>query len=289
MMSTIHNRNRGIGNRMRRMFFTIVICLVVAWVVWLGLILLFQETFVFPRFIANRDVPASAPADVEILRIALDDGGFVESWLLPPIGTTPAPLLVIAHGNAERIDSWIDFARRQQQRGYAVLLPEYRGYGLSGGSPTQQDLVDDTIRFVDQVHARNDVDADRTGYLGMSIGTAVLAQVALERAPRGIVMLVPPARIDSFLWRFAAPSFLMRHPFRTDLAVQQLDLPILICSNTRDHIIPHDHGRRLDELAIDSTYMEFDGDHNVLHSDAEVLRRRRAMDGFLDGLLEPGR
>lgn len=288
-MMSPNPRSSGVGNRVRRMFITIIICLVVAWTIWIGLILLFQETFVFPRFIANRDVPASAPADVEVLRITLDDGGSVESWFLPPTGSTPAPLLVVAHGNAERIDSWIDYARRQQQRGYAVLLPEYRGYGLSDGSPTQKNLVDDTIGFIDRVHAREDVDADRMGYLGMSIGTAVLAQVALERAPGGIVMLVPPARIDSFLWRFAAPSFLMRHPFRTDLAVQQLDLPILICSNTQDHIIPHDHGRRLDELAIDSTYMEFVGDHNILHSDAEVLRRRRAMDGFLDGLLEPVR
>jgi len=273
-------------NRIRRMFVTIISTIAVAWLAWLALILVFQETFIFPRFIANRDVPQQVPDDVESLLRPLDGGGHVEAWLLTPDTDAPAPLLVISHGNAERIDTWIDFARRQRERGYAVLLPEYRGYGRSDGSPTQDSLVSDTAAFIEMASAKDGVDGQRTGYLGMSIGTAVLAQVALERPPLGIVMLVPPARIDSFLWRFAAPSFLMRHPFRTDLAVQQLDVPILICSNAQDHIIPLDHGRRLQELAIDGEYMEFEGDHNVLFSPDEVQRRQEAIDRFLDSRLQ---
>jgi len=287
MKTTDTSRMVQRSNRIRRMFVMIIPAVVVAWLIWLGLIWAFQETFIFPRFIANRDVAEQVPDDVEAMLLPLDDGGHVESWLLTPDTGSPAPLLVIAHGNAERVDSWIDFARRQRNRGYAVLLAEYRGYGRSDGSPTQKSLVSDTKRFIEMASAKDGVDGQRTGYLGMSIGTAVLAQVALEQPPLGIVMLVPPARIDSFLWRFGAPSFMMRHPFRTDLAVQQLDVPILICSNAQDHIIPLDHGRRLQELALDGEYLEFEGDHNVLFTPDEAKRRQEAIDQFFDSLLRP--
>ena len=280
------NASTVTGRRIPRMILNIILILFVTWLLWLVLILLFQETFIFPRFIANRDTPIAAPDAVEVLRRPLGGEEHVEAWYLPPLNTTePAPLLVIAHGNGENIDDWFDFAYRQSQRGYAVLLPEYRGYGRSGGSPGQDVLVEDAGGFLASVLDRPEVDADRVGFIGMSIGTGVLSQLALEHEPDAIVMIVPPARIDTFLWRFGAPPLLMRHPFRTDLAVQQMDVPILICSNLQDHIIPKGDGRTLHELAPNSTYLEFRGDHNVLADEAETRRRREAIDSFLDSHL----
>lgn len=277
----------GLHRRIRRMVLNIIILLFVAWFLWLVLILIFQESFIFPRFIANRDVPASIPEAVEPLHRDIGDGNMVEAWYLPAIDVDgPAPLLVLAHGNGELIDDWFDFAYRQTRRGYAVLLTEYRGYGRSDGSPTETGLVEDAGWFLKLIVDRPEVDETRIGFLGMSIGSGVLSQLALEQTPQAIVMLVPPARIDTYLWRFGAPPMLMRHPFRTDLAVQQMDVPILICSNLQDHIIGRGDGRHLHDLAPNSTYIEFQGDHNVLADEAETKRRRDAIDAFFDEHLQ---
>lgn len=274
-------------SRIRRMLFSITLITIVAWLVWLLLVSMLQERFIFPRFIANRDVPAEIPPDVETLHRDLGGGERVEAWLLLPAGSDPAPLLVIAHGNAELIDDWYGFARSHAERGYAVLMAEYRDYGRSGGSPTQEALVEDAAYFLEQAKADHRIDGDRVGFVGMSIGTSVLAQLAVQDRPKAMVMIVPPARLDTFFWQFAAPPFLMRHPFRTDLAIQELDLPVLILSNSRDGIIPQGDGPLLHELAPDSTYMEFDGTHNVLGSEAEYRRRNDAIESFLDERLQP--
>ena len=219
----------------------------------------------------------------------LGNGDRVEAWLVLPPGSRGEldPLLVVAHGNAELIDDWYAFARAQAERGYAVLLPEYRDYGRSEGSPTQEALVEDAAYFLEQAKADHGIDGERVGFVGMSIGTSVLAQLAVQVEPEVMIMIVPPARLDTFFWQFAAPPFLMRHPFRTDLVIQELDLPVLILSNSRDGIIPPGDGRLLHELAPDSTYMEFDGTHNILRDEAEYQRRQDAIDSFLDDRLQP--
>jgi fermentation-respiration switch protein FrsA (DUF1100 family) len=62
--------------------------------------------------------------------------------------------------------------------------------------------------------------------------------------------------------KYGAPSFLAKHPFRTDRVLEKLDVPVLIFHGTRDSIIPVSHGRNLSEIALSRTYVEYDCGHN---------------------------
>src|SRR5690606_21170415 len=95
-----------------------------------------QDSMVFPRAIANAAPMAVPPAGVEVITVEAEPGVRVEGWLLPGRGRSqdaPGPAVVFFHGNAERIDNCLDHAREYRERGFTVLLPEYRGYGNSGG------------------------------------------------------------------------------------------------------------------------------------------------------------
>jgi len=275
-------RNRNLPGSI--LFISVIACLS-----WWVLVSYFQERFIFPRFLVNADVATSAPDDVEVLLVGKDVN--VEAFLLQAAGSSesrPSPMIVILHGNAELIDDRLDMARRFSDLGYAVLLPEYRGYGRSGGSPGQDVIRKDVLEAIDRATARVDIDGDRVGYYGISIGTAVAADVALRRRPACMVFVVPPASISGFAWSFGAPPFLIRHPFRTDEALPQLTEPLLICSNAQDEVVPPEQARMLHGLAGNSTLLEFEGRHNFLFDESEEDRRRNAIEDFYsEHLLAP--
>ncbi|MDG2291661.1 MAG: alpha/beta hydrolase [Phycisphaerales bacterium] len=269
----------------RRMVNSLLIIIPVVILVWWLLTSMLQERFIFPRFIANRDVPSKVSDDIEVLMVGPQSS--VECLLLLPRAgdmnsDLPAPLVVMCHGNAELADHWIDEARHQAARGYAVLIPEYRGYGRSGGDPGQEAIRTDVLQGIELATARPDIDGDRVGYMGRSIGTAVAADVALVREPNCLVFIVPPASISGFAWGFGLPPMLIRHPYRTDEALQRIDVPLLICSNSQDEVVPPSQSHHLHELASNSTLIEFEGRHNFLFEESERQRQKKAIDDFLD-------
>lgn len=278
------NQNTPDPPRRRSMLASILMILIVATLGWWLLTSMLQERFIFPRFIANNDVPTKTPDDVEVIMVGPDQG--VEALFLPAsTGDDPAPLLVLLHGNAELADHWIDFGRSQSARGYAVLIPEYPGYGRSAGEPGQDRIRECVLESIERVTDRPEVDGDHVGFLGRSIGTAVAADVALRRTPDCMVFIVPPASISGFAWGYGVPPLLIRHPFRTDLALPQLDVPLLICSHSQDEVVPPAQSAMLHDVAMDSTLLEFEGRHNFLFEDSDRIRRRRAIEDHLDANL----
>ncbi|MEE2907047.1 MAG: alpha/beta fold hydrolase, partial [Planctomycetota bacterium] len=238
----------------------------------------------FPRGTVGPDrLFKHVPEGVESLWLDTGDGYRVEAWLIPGQGASaeaPGPAVVFAHGNAEVIDDCLDF-QWLAELGTSVLLVEYRGYGRGSGSPSQRAIVDDTTRFVERLQARPEIDPDRIAYLGRSIGSSVLAQVALQQKPQAMVMLVPPARLDTMAWRFGVPPLMVRSPFRSDLAVKDLDVPILILARDRDQIIPSSHAGTIHEAAPRSELIMLRGTHNWLDDDDEMRRERESIRSFL--------
>ena len=260
---------------------SIVSILLVTTLGWWLLTSMLQERIIFPNSFANRDVPVRAPDDFEVIRVGPDQT--VEALLIvPETGTEPAPLIVVMHGNAELADDWTGFARRQASRGYAVLIPEYRGYGRSKGTPGQDRIRSDVLEAIHIAATRDVIDGGRIAYMGRSIGSAIAADVALRRTPDCMVFIVPPVSVSGFAWNYGIPPLLVRHPFRTDLALPQLDVPLLICSHDQDEVIPAIQSEELHRLAPDSTLMRFEGRHNFLFDESERVRRQEAIEDHLE-------
>jgi pimeloyl-ACP methyl ester carboxylesterase len=69
----------------------------------------------------------------------------------------------ISHGNAELIDHLLDDARQWRRLGFDVVLPEYRGYGRSTGSPSQESIVGDTLAAIAKYGIERDIGYISTG------------------------------------------------------------------------------------------------------------------------------
>lgn len=238
------------------------------YVLWCIVLTSCQTGMIFPRELAGRPMPdASIPRAAERWWITAADGSKVEAWYFPPRielteGNKPAPCAVIFHGNGELIDHITDYAEWYRQRGYAALLPEYRGYGRSGGAPGQAAITQDMLAFHAQLIARPEVDASRLVYHGRSLGSAVATQLAEQRPPAALVLESPFLSINAMAARYFVPGFLVRHPYRTDRVLPSIGRPSLILHSTDDEIIPYSHGRRLHELTPGSTLIDLSGSHN---------------------------
>jgi polyhydroxybutyrate depolymerase len=172
---------------------------------------------------ADTDSAADRPiADHD--RIQLQTGGLSrDAWLLPPAGSTPAPLVLMFHGGggsaeiAMRSTRWSQHAA---EAGFAVAYPQatrltpqkpirmlsnptFWNVGSGFGHAERRGI--DDVAFVtallDQVQANYAIDATRIFFCGFSNGAAMALRAAVELCER--VRAV--AAVAGHLWRRDRP------------------------------------------------------------------------------------
>src|SRR5699024_1012438 len=119
------------------------------------------------------------------------DEGAVEAWFLPGDDVEPArpgPAILFTHGNAELIDHWPDALARYRRLGVSVVLPEYRGYGRSAGSPSEAAIAQDLRALHALLSADPRVDASRIVYHGRSLGGGAVCTLLDAHPPRALIL-----------------------------------------------------------------------------------------------------
>jgi fermentation-respiration switch protein FrsA (DUF1100 family) len=191
--------------------------------------------------------------------------GKVETWYLPPAETenkAPNPIVIFAHGNAERIDFCLQELIPFTQLGVGVLLVEFPGYGRSAGRPSQKTITETFVAAYDAMTRRTDIDPRRVVLYGRSIGGGAVCALLRERPAAALILMSTFTSIRPFAKRFLAPSFLIRDPFDNLAAVTDYRGPVLIFHGTRDEVIPYHHGESLFKAAPNGRFVSYDCGHN---------------------------
>lgn len=234
-------------------------------VAWWTTLYFYQDKLLFARDLAPDPLPRLYDVSTELLSIDTPEGKSVAFFIpAPKHGATVkrSPAVVFFHGNAEIIDFQDDIVEGYRVLGCSVLLPEFRGYGRSDGTPSEEAIVADADAFYKMLIERTDVDPERIVFHGRSLGGGPAAQLAALHTPRVLILQSTFKSVAAMASKYGAPSFLARNPFRTDLVLEMLDIPVMILHGTHDDIIPVEHGRALRRLARRPTYVEYDCRHN---------------------------
>jgi dipeptidyl aminopeptidase/acylaminoacyl peptidase len=156
------------------------------------------ETYLFDRrthrltfqFKLRENLPRAALCEMKPVRYRSSDGLEIPAYLTLPAGTssTGLPALVIPHGGPWGRDSWgyNTLAQYLANRGYAVLMPNFRGstgYGKkfldAGNKEWGRKMQDDVTWGAKYLVAQGIADPKRIGILGGSYGGyAALAGLA---------------------------------------------------------------------------------------------------------------
>jgi hypothetical protein len=220
--------------------------------------------------------PKAAPTDERLFARAPglerwwheSDEGPVEAFFLPGDGvsaTHPGPVVIYTHGNAEVIDPLPAWLAPYRRLGVSVLLPEYRGYGRSAGSPSESAIRDDLLAFHARLVARPDVDPSRIVLHGVSLGGGAAGLIAREHPPAAMILQSTFTSVADIAWdAFRAPRFLIHDRFDTLDAIGGTDVPALVLHGRRDEVIPFSHGERLHRALPRSVFVACDAGHNDL-------------------------
>ncbi|MFN0136877.1 MAG: alpha/beta hydrolase [Phycisphaerae bacterium] len=191
----------------------------------------------------------------------------VEAWFAPGCGRSaesPGPAVLVGHGNYEIIDFGDYFAEQFAERGVSCVLVEFRGFGRSTGSPSQEAITADFVAYYDRLIARPEVDASKVVLYGRSLGAAAVVQVAARRPSVALLLDSPFSSASAMAARMLAPPQLLRDHWRSDLVLAKYASPILIMHGRNDPTIPISHARELKRIAPHATLVEHDGGHTDL-------------------------
>ena len=271
--------------RRRRKWRRVLIDAVGIYVVWCLALYFYQGRLLFPNDLAPEPGPEPTNEQTFVTELDIGGGQHVEAWFIPTKGLsseTPGPVVIFFHGNAEIIDYQDFIVQGYLRLGCSVMLPEYRGYGRSGGKPSQKALRADNVRFYDELVQHDDIDKSRIVFHGRSLGGAVAADLAKERMPAALILESTVTSVAVMAHKYWVPSFLVRNPFHTDHLVAEAEIPLLIFHGSGDPIIPVRHGRALSDLSLNGTYVEYDCGHNDFPGDQNEQAYWAEIESFLE-------
>lgn len=230
----------------------------------------------FPRYAVRAD-PRAGEGVPGLERLWLDTPqGRVEAWFLPGRGVSPAtpgPVVLFAHGNAELIELWPEALEPYRRLGISLLLPEYRGYGRSAGTPSEQAIGEDVRAFFERLLARPDVDPRRVVLHGRSLGGGVVCGLAASHPPAAMVLQSTFTSIPDVARRWLIPPLFVADRFETLEVVRGLECPILVVHGERDAVVPFSHGQRLAAASPRARLVRYDADHNDCPPDWDTFWR----------------
>jgi alpha-beta hydrolase superfamily lysophospholipase len=147
-------------------------------------------------------LPGASDVQVDV------DGLTLTSWFVPPAPGAPARdmAVLLAHGNGGSIagpggnlTGRTFLAQQLAERGFAVMLVGYRGYGGNPGTPSEQGLIEDARAALGALGERG-YPTERVIFFGESVGTGVVTGLARDlrfgrlstgEHPAGLVLRSP--------------------------------------------------------------------------------------------------
>lgn len=98
-----------------------------------------------------------------------------------------APTLVYFHGNTGSLDEYWPRMEAYWLFGFNAFMIDYRGYGMSEGTPTFDGVIEDGTTAVDYVGERTGLPPTEMSYLGLSLGGFVAVHNLAERPPKRLI------------------------------------------------------------------------------------------------------
>lgn len=193
--------------------------------------------------------PEALGIEAEEIFLEAEDGVRLHAFFLPAPGATRA--LLFLHGNAGNASHRLPNAALLARLGTHVLLPDYRGYGLSEGTPSEAGVYADARAGLAHLLGPRGIAEDRTVVFGRSLGGAVAVDLARDRNLAGVILESTfTSAADVARGTIAGPlAPLLRDVLASDAKISRLRAPLLFFHGDRDEIVDYRLGRALFEAA----------------------------------------
>jgi fermentation-respiration switch protein FrsA (DUF1100 family) len=227
-------------------------------------VFLFQSSLIYFPVSSVNTTPKEIGLSFEEVRLKTEDGVELSGWFIPAEGQRGTVLF--CHGNAGNISHRLESIRIFNDLGLSVLIFDYRGFGKSEGSISEEGTYLDAEAawkyLVDDRH----IDASRIILFGRSIGGAVAAHLGTDHHAAALILestFTSMTDLGVQIYPYLPIRILLRYNYDTSAYLKQIGIPLLIIHSPDDEIIPFSHAKALYETADKpKELLRISGDHN---------------------------
>lgn len=184
---------------------------------------------------------------------------------------TRTEVILYFHGNAGDLSGWHFAAEDFVVHGYNVLIIDYRGYGKSSGTISENGFyLDAEAAYNYLLNIKGFVSQDIIIY-GRSIGSGVAVDLASKHRTKGLVLESPYSSLTKLANEklpFFYPSLYLRYSFNNNQKIKLVKSPVILIHGEQDSLIPSSHSKNLFKEITSGKKMILikDGSHNDLNS-----------------------
>ena len=185
--------------------------------------------------------------------VKTEDGETIHGWTIFPKKSN-GKFILFSHGNAGNISHRIYFSNIFVMQGYTFIMYDYRGYGKSTGSPTEEGLFKDIEAVWKYMTKTLKINSENIIIFGNSLGTSVSSHLVSKLQKQNIkykcTILQSPFYSLKHLTSDLMPSILgvvsiFVKEFNTFQYLENNNKPILLIHSKGDELIPFKHSNQL--------------------------------------------
>jgi fermentation-respiration switch protein FrsA (DUF1100 family) len=253
-----------VSRKFGRMFLTALIGLVVGYLVLVGFAYFRQEKMLYFPLKTLEATPADVGLTFEEVSLRTSDGVDISAWYLPAY--SEKGVVLFCHGNAGNISHRLDSLKIFHDLGLSVLIFDYRGYGESGGAPTEEGTYLDGEAAWNYLVDTRKILPGKIVLFGRSLGSAVAAELALRHKAGALIMesgFTSVPDLGQKIFPHLPVKLISRYHYASIHKVGRIRVPKLFVHSPDDEIIPFDHGMALYREAIEpKEFLRISGNHN---------------------------
>ena len=228
------------------------------------MLVVFQPRFLYYPQREMVMTPQDAGLAYEAVTFEAADGVRLYGWFVS--AEASRGVVLFCHGNAGNISHRLDSLRLFHSLGLSTFIFDYRGYGQSEGTPTEQGTYLDVEAAWNYLVQKGQVDPTEIVVFGRSLGGAVAAWLAGKHAPRALIIestFTSVPDIGAELYPYLPVKLLSALRYNTLEYLRRVSCPVLVVHSADDEMISFTHGQRLFEAANEpKELLEITGSHN---------------------------
>ena len=183
--------------------------------------------------------------DVKEIKIDLESNVSLHGWFIQK-DVNKYPTILYFGGNAEEVSLNIeDFNFRLDAN---FILFNYRGYGLSAGSPSEERLKSDAEKIYITMIEQFSLNPDKIIAMGRSLGSGIAVYLSVRMGIPKIILITPYDSIKEVAYDYF-PRFvvnaILSDKFETTDICNQLQANVLMLVAENDNVINPKHAENL--------------------------------------------
>ncbi|HUZ17665.1 MAG TPA: alpha/beta hydrolase [Spirochaetia bacterium] len=248
------------------------------------LLALFQRRLVYLPDPILHDTPASVGLSYEDIRFHASDGTELDGWYISAPGARATVLL--CHGNAGNISTRLPAISALHELGVNLFLFDYRGYGASGGTPSEQGTYRDGEAAWQWIADHSQITGGAPVIvMGRSLGGAIAARLARRHRVAGLILEAAFPSIPKLLDArvpFLPLELVAAFRYDTERDLKEVSCPVLVAHSRADRVVPFRLGRELYDRAREpKSFIELRGPHDTGFS-SDRRRYLGALEAFIN-------